>query len=69
MRQQRHFSPDTMKNHSNVVSQKENDNFTVLEPKDIDYCDLTDKEFKNVGRKLTTLQENSGRQWNKCSQE
>ena len=63
MQQQKHFSSDIMKNHSNVVSQKENDNFIVLKPKDIDYYDLTDKEFKNV-KKFTKLRENSGRQWN-----
>ena len=44
--QQGHFSSNTMKNHGNVMSQKENDNFLATETKNVDYCDITDKEFK-----------------------
>lgn len=46
MRQQKHFSSNTMKLHGNMVSQKENESFLATEPEDKDYCDLTDKEFK-----------------------
>lgn len=34
-----------MKNHGKTVSQKEDDDFPATEPKDMEYCDLSDKEF------------------------
>ena len=49
-----------MKNHGNMVSQKENDNFPATKHKDMEYIDLTDKEFKRaVMTKFSELQENS----------
>lgn len=38
MQHQRHFLSDTMKNYSNMASQKENDNFLATKPKDMEYC-------------------------------
>lgn len=35
-----------MKSHSNMVSQKKDDNSSAAELKDMEYCNLTDKEFK-----------------------
>lgn len=35
-----------MKKHGNTVSQKENDNSPATKLKDMEYCDLTDKELK-----------------------
>lgn len=65
MRQHRHFSSDTMKNHGNMVKQKENDNFPATKPKDMEYCNITDKEFTiAVMKKSNELQKNSGRQFN-----
>lgn len=49
-----------MKNQRNNVSQKANDNSLAAELKDLEYCDLTNKEFKvAVMKKLNQLQENS----------
>ena len=46
MQQQGYFSSNTMKNHGNVMSQKENDNFLATKTKNVEYCDITDKGFK-----------------------
>lgn len=35
-----------MKSHSNIVLQKENDGFPAIKPKDMEYCDLSDKKFQ-----------------------
>ena len=52
------------KNHSNMVSQNENDNSPGTEPKDTEYWNWTDKEFKiAVMNKFNELQENSERQF------
>lgn len=49
-----------MKNQRNNVSQKEQDNSLAAELKDLEYCHLTNKEFKvAVMKKLNQLQENS----------
>ena len=65
MDQQRNNSAITIKNHGNIVSQKENDNSTETKLKVKEDCDLTDKEFKiAIMRKLSELQENSERQFN-----
>ena len=45
-----------MKNHGSTVSQKETDNFPATEPKDMDYCNPTDEEFKiAVMKKINQL--------------
>lgn len=36
----------TMKNHSNTVSQNENDDYPETKLKVTEYCNLTDREFK-----------------------
>ena len=41
-----HFSSNTVKNHGNVMSQKENDYFLATETENVEYWDITDKEFK-----------------------
>ena len=46
MQQQGYFSSNTMKNHGNVMSQKENDNFLATKTKNVEYCDITYKGFK-----------------------
>ena len=64
MWQQRSFPSNTMKNHCNTVSQKGNDNFSAIEPKDMEYCYLPDKEFKiAVMKEFNELQENPERQY------
>ena len=53
-----------MKNHGNVVSQKENDNSPETKLKATEYCNLNDREFKiAVMKKLNKLQENSEMQF------
>ena len=53
---------NTMKNPENMVSHKGNENSLATEIKDIEYCDLTDKEFKIAFmKKFNELQENSKR--------
>lgn len=48
-----------------MVPRKESDNFPVTEHKDMEYCELTDKEFKiAIMKKFSKLQENSERQFN-----
>lgn len=45
------------KNHSNMISRKENDNFSATQHKDKEYCNLTDKEFKiAVTKKFNEIQ-------------
>lgn len=41
-----YFSSNSMKSHSNIVLQKENDGFPAIKPKDMEYCDLSDKKFQ-----------------------
>ena len=54
-----------MKNHRNMVQQKENDNSPKSNLKVMEVCNLTDREFKiAVMKKLNELQENSERQFN-----
>lgn len=54
-----------MKNKSNTVSQKENDKFLATKCKDMEFYNVTDREFRTaVMKKLNELQENSGRQLN-----
>ena len=65
LQQQRHFLSNTIKNHGNTVSLKENDRFLASKPKDMEYCALTDKEFKTaVMKKSNELQENLEWQYN-----
>ena len=72
----KHTSPNTMKNHCNIVSQEENYNSPATKPKGTKYWELGDKEFKIAGMKrFNKLQEhtesnliNSGiKLWNKSS--
>ena len=53
-----------MRNHSNIVPQKENDNSPKTKLKITEYCDLIDREFKIPVIKLDELQENSEGQFN-----
>ena len=46
MQWQRHILSHTMKNHSNMVSQKENDNSPVTKSQSHRNWDLTDREYK-----------------------
>ena len=49
-----------MKNHSNTVSQNENDDYPETKLKITEYCNLTNREFKvHVMNKLKGLQRNS----------
>ena len=51
-----------MKNQENMTSLKDHNNLPVTEPKDMEICDLPDKEFKTVVlKKLKELQENTKR--------
>lgn len=44
-----------------MLSQEESDSFPTTKPKDLEYCDLTDKELKiAIKRKFSELQENLG---------
>lgn len=57
-----------MKNHSDTVSQKENDRSP--ETKVAEHCRLTDKEFKTaIKKKLNQLQENPEGQFSKLRDE
>ena len=44
-----------MKNHSNTVSQKEDEYSSETKLKVMEYCDVTDREFKIVVIKKTQL--------------
>lgn len=60
MQWERDFSSNTMKNHHNTLLQRERDIFPATKPKDMDYCAITNNEFKiAVMNKFTELQENS----------
>jgi len=49
-----------MKNPENMTPPKEHNNFPVMDPKDMELCNLPQKEFKiPVLRKLNKLQRNS----------
>ena len=49
-------SSGTMKSHSNTIPQKENDNSPKAKLKVMEYCNLTDREFKiGVLKKLNEL--------------
>ena len=51
-----------MENQGNVTSPKDHSNLPVIEPKDIQICNLPNKEFEiALLRKLGELQENTGR--------
>ena len=50
-----------MKNKGNILSQKEN-NSPVIKPKDMIYCNLTDKEFKIAVRKKFRELQNTQRE-------
>lgn len=72
--QQRSNSARTMKNHSNTVSQQENDNFPDTKLKIIEYCSVTDTEFKIcVIKKFSKRPINSKGQfsehWNKINEQ
>lgn len=65
---QRNNSSNIMKNHSDTVSQKENDRSP--ETKVAEHCRLTDKEFKTaIKKKLNQLQENPEGQFSKLRDE
>lgn len=54
-----------VKNQGNILSQKENNNFPIMELKGMKFCELADKEFKiAVLKKLNELQESSERKFN-----
>lgn len=49
-----------MKNQGNIVSQKENDSSPATELKGVEYCGLTDNDFRIAGmKKCSNLQETS----------
>ena len=53
------------KNQLNMTPPKSHNNLLVINPKDMDICNLFNKEFKTaVLRKLNKLLENTGRQFN-----
>lgn len=55
----------TQQNQGNMLQSKVN-NFLVTDPKDMDICNLPDKELEiDLLRKLKELQENTERQFNK----
>ena len=61
----RNISSSTMKNNSNAVSQKENDNSPETKLKITEERALTDGEFNiAIMKKLNELQENSEKQFN-----
>lgn len=63
-------SSSTLKNHSNVVSQKENENSPEIKLKVMEDYHLTDREFKTtVMKKLNKLQESSEIELNKLRNE
>lgn len=47
-----------------MISPKDHNNLPVTNPEDMEICDLPNKEFKIVLRKLNELQENTERQFN-----
>lgn len=53
-----------MKNQTSMISPKDHNNLPVTNPEDMEICDLPNKEFKIVLRKLNELQENTERQFN-----
>lgn len=56
MHQQRNKPPSTMNNQSNMVTQKENDNFSETKLKVMEDCDLNDKKFRiTVIKKLDEI--------------
>ena len=62
------FLSNTMKNHGNIASLKENDSFPATKPKDMEYHALIEKEFRiAVMKKSSELQENSERQYSDLS--
>lgn len=51
-----------MKNQGNMTPPEDNNNPPVTKIKDMEFCDLADKQFKiTVLRKLNKLQENKER--------
>ena len=48
-------SSSTMKNHSNTVSQKEDEYSSETKLKVMEYCDVTDREFKIVVIKKNSI--------------
>lgn len=63
MHQQRNKPSSTMNNHSNIVSQKESNSCPMTKLKVMENCDLNDREFKIVTKKLNEIQENLKRQF------
>ena len=56
MCQHRNYSSSTIKNYSNMVAQKENDNSAETKLEFTEDCDLIDREFKiAVMEKLNEL--------------
>ena len=55
-----------MKNQENMTPPKENNNFLLTDPEEMDSYELLDKEFKIIVLwKINKLQENIDRQLNK----
>lgn len=52
-----------MKNHGDMVPQKENDNFLVTEPQNTDYCNLIHNSKLAIMMDFNKLQENLRRQY------
>lgn len=54
-----------MKNQGNLTSPKDHNNLPVIDPKDMEICNLPNKEIKiAVLKKLTELQEKKERHFN-----
>ena len=61
MHWQKNYASSTMKNHSNNISQIENDSSPETKLNIIEYCNHTGREFKvALVKKLSELKENSG---------
>lgn len=59
-----------MKNKGNMTPTKYHNNLLVNKPKDMEICDLPNKEFNiAISRKLDDLQENIERQFNKTGKQ
>lgn len=59
-------TPETRKNEGHRAPLKDHKNLPVAEPKDLEICHLPSRDFKiAIVQKLTELQENIERQFNK----
>ena len=66
MQRQKHKTSRNMKNQEHKTPLKDDNNLSGTDSKEMEICDLPDKEFKiAILRKLNELQENTDRQFNK----